>query len=140
MLLNQLTWVTTSTYKDVIDRITTDPVPPAYIGPGNGLKIHDQVSKQMRVSNEPAIRGPLVRTSKTNYSHDYTFRLVREGGYRGSQGAPIAACSVNKHSSNNKKTGRLKSLVSWDTVGDDKVVDRRPHTHVRRSAKQSKMS
>ena len=37
MLLNELTWPTTCTYLDVIDGITTDPVPPAYIIPGDGL-------------------------------------------------------------------------------------------------------
>jgi hypothetical protein len=143
MLLHLLTWSTTSTYKDVIDGITTDPVPPAHIIPRDGLnpKVYNQVSKETRMTNEPAVPGPLVRTSKTTYSHDYTFRLVREGGCRVSQGAPIAACSVNKHSSNSSnKTGCLKSPVSWDTAGDDKVLDQRPHIHVRRSAKQSKRS
>jgi hypothetical protein len=38
VFLNKLTWVATSTYKDVIDGITTDSVSPAYIGPGNGLR------------------------------------------------------------------------------------------------------
>jgi hypothetical protein len=64
------------------------------------------------MTNEPAVPGPLVRTSKNTCSHDYTFRLVREGACRVSQGAPIAACSVNKHSSNSNKTGRLKSPAS----------------------------
>ena len=116
MLLNELTWPTTSTYKDVIDGITTDPVPPAHIIPVDGLwkpKVYDQVSKEMGMTNEPATPGPLVRISKSTCSHDYTIRLVREGGCRVSQGAPIAACSVNKHSSSNSnKTRRLKSPVS----------------------------
>jgi hypothetical protein len=43
-------------------------------------KVYGQVSKETRMTNEPAVPGPLVRTSKTTYSHDYTFRLVREGG------------------------------------------------------------
>jgi hypothetical protein len=103
-------------------------------------KVNDQVSKEMGMTNEPAVPGPLVLTSKTTYSHDYTFQLVHEGRCLVSQGAPVAACSVNKHSSNSNKTGRLKSPVSWDTAGDDKVLDRRPQIHVRRSAKQSKMS
>ena len=72
--------------------------------------------------NEPAVPGPLVRICNTTYSHDYTFRLVREAACRVSQGAQIAACSASKHNSNNNKTGRLKSPVSWDTAGDDKVV------------------
>jgi hypothetical protein len=38
VFLNKLTWMATSTYKDIIDGITTDSVPPAYIGPGNGLR------------------------------------------------------------------------------------------------------
>ena len=88
--------------------------------------------------NERAVPGPLVRTSKTTCSHDYTFRLVREGGRRASQGAPIVVCSVNKHSSNNNKSGGLKLPVSWDTAGDGKVVGQGPHIHVWRSAKQSK--
>ena len=70
-------------------------------------KVYDQVSREMGMTNEPAVPGPLVPTSNTTYSHDYTFRLVREGGCRVSQGAQIAACSVNKHSSNSNKTGRL---------------------------------
>jgi hypothetical protein len=37
MLLNEPTWVATSTYTDVIDGIATDPVSPAYIIPGDGL-------------------------------------------------------------------------------------------------------
>jgi hypothetical protein len=75
-------------------------------------KVNDQVSKEMGMTNEPAVPGPLVRASKTTCSHDYTFQLVREGRCLGSQGAPTAACSVNKRSSNSNKTGRLKSPVS----------------------------
>jgi hypothetical protein len=115
MLLNEPTWVATYTYKDVIEGITTDPVPPAHIIPVDGLwkpEVYDQVSKEMGMTNEPAVPGQLVRISKSTDSHDYTFRLVREGGCRVSQGVPIAACSANKHSSNNKKTGHLKSPVS----------------------------
>jgi len=70
------------------------------------------VSKEMGMTNEPAVPGPLVRTSNTSYSHNYTFRQAREGGYRVSQGAPIASCSVNIHSSSSSKTWRLKSPVS----------------------------
>jgi hypothetical protein len=73
-------------------------------------KVYDQVSREMGMTNEPAVSGPLVPripTSNATYNHDYTFRLVREGGCRVSQGAQIAACSVNKHSSNSNKTGRL---------------------------------
>jgi hypothetical protein len=103
-------------------------------------KVYDQVSKEMGMTNEPAVPGPLLPTSNAIDSHDYTFRLVHEGGCRVSQGAQIAACSVNKHSSNRNKIGHLKLPVSWDAAGDDEVVDRRPHIHVRRSAKQSKMS
>jgi hypothetical protein len=77
-------------------------------------KVYYKVSKEMGMTNEPAVLWPLFRTSKTTDSHDYTFRLVREGGCRVSEGAPIAACSVNKHSNNSNKTGRLKSPVSWD--------------------------
>jgi hypothetical protein len=116
MLLNELTWVATSTYKDVIDGITTDPVPPAHIIPGDGLwepqSLCDQISKEMGMTNEPATLWQLVRTGNTTDSHDYTLRLVREGGCRVSQGAQIADGYVNKHNSNNKKTGRLKSPVS----------------------------
>jgi len=79
-------------------------------------KVYDQVSEEMGMTNEPAVPGKLVRKGNTTYSHDYTFRLVREGGCREPQGAPIAACSVNKHSSNSNKTGRLKSPVSLHTA------------------------
>ena len=68
-------------------------------------KIHDQVSKEKGVINEPAVLEPLARTSNTTYSHDHTFRLVREEECRVSQGAQNAACSVSKHSSNRNKTG-----------------------------------
>ena len=74
-------------------------------------KVYDQVSKEMGMTNEPAVPGPLVRTSHTTGSHDCTLRLVHEGECRGSQDVPIVACSVNKYSSNRKKLG-LKSLVS----------------------------
>ena len=90
--------------------------------------------------NEPAVPGPLVRTSNTTYSQNYSFQLARVGACHVSQDAAIAAYSVNKNSSNSNKTGRLKSPVSWDTAGDDKVVGQRPHIHVRGSAKQSKRS
>ena len=73
--------------------------------------------------NEPEVPGPLVRRrTNTPNSHDYSFQLVREGERRVFQGARIAACSVNKHNSNNNKTGHLKPPVRWDTVGDDKRV------------------
>ena len=38
MLLNEHTWYTTSSYFDVIEDITTDPVPPAYFTPGDRLR------------------------------------------------------------------------------------------------------
>ena len=92
------------------------------------------------MTNEPAVLGQQVPTTKTTDSHDYIFRLVREGVCRVSQGDRIVACSVHKQSSNNHKTLRLKSPVSWDTAGDDKLVDRRPYIHVRGSAQQSERS
>lgn len=72
MLLNELTWHTTPTDKDVLDGITTDPVPPAQIIPGDGLwnpKGYDQVSK-MGITNEPAVLGPIDSTSSATCSHD----------------------------------------------------------------------
>jgi hypothetical protein len=38
MLLNEPTWVATSTYKDIIDGIASDTVPPAHIILGDGLR------------------------------------------------------------------------------------------------------
>ena len=80
MSLNELTWLATYTYNGVIGGITTDPVLPAHIITGDGLwktKVYDQVSKEMGMTNEPGVPEP---TSNTTYSHDYTFRLAREGG------------------------------------------------------------
>jgi hypothetical protein len=46
MLLNELTWHTTSSYNDVIDGIPTDPVPPARIIPGDCLQCRGRLSQQ----------------------------------------------------------------------------------------------
>jgi hypothetical protein len=75
-------------------------------------KVYDQVSKEMGMTNEPAVPGPLVLTSNATYSHDYTFRLVREERCHVPQGARIAACSVNIHSRDSNKIGSLKSITS----------------------------
>jgi len=46
MLLNKSTWVATYTYKDVIDGITTDPVPPAHVIPVDGLECWGSLSEE----------------------------------------------------------------------------------------------
>jgi hypothetical protein len=84
-------------------RLRTSYLPMDYGNP----KVYDQVYKEMGMTNEPVVPGPPVRTSNTTDSHDCTFRPVREGECRGSRGAPIAAYSVNKNSSNSMKIGRL---------------------------------
>jgi hypothetical protein len=61
VFLDELTWYATSACNDVIDFITTDSVPPAYTGPGEGLwksKVYDQVPKEIGMINEPAAPIP----------------------------------------------------------------------------------
>lgn len=69
----------------------------------------------MGMIDEPAVPTP-PRDSPgdrhTIYIHDYTFRVGPEGVRLVSQGGQIAACFVNRHSSNSTLTGRLKSPVS----------------------------
>jgi hypothetical protein len=106
VFLDELTWYATPARKDVAERIAANSVPPAQIGPGNGLwehNVNEQVRKEMRIINEPAIPIPprdRFGERHTIDSRDYTSRLAREGVRRASQGGYIAACSAHRHSSN----------------------------------------
>jgi len=53
MLLNKPTWVATYTYKDVIDGITTDPIPPAHIIPVHALECLSEEPKPLAVTITP---------------------------------------------------------------------------------------
>jgi hypothetical protein len=123
VFLDELTRCATSARKDVAECITADSVPPAQIGPGDGLwkpNVNEQVPKEMRIINEPAVPIPprdRIGDRHTIDSRDYTFRLAREGVRRVSQGGQIAACSANRHSSNSTLTRGLNRTVSWNTAG-----------------------
>ena len=92
MFLDEFTWYATSARKDVAERIAANSVPPAQIGPRDGLwesNVDEQVRKEMRIINEPAIPIPprnSLGERHTIDSRDRTFRLAREGVRLVSQG------------------------------------------------------